>query len=168
MFITTANSLDTIPPALLDRLEIIEVPSYTDIEKQRIGHKHLLPKQVKAHGLPSGSVAISEKVMATIIEGYTREAGVRTLERTLARVVRKAAVEMLSTDVKRITVTPAKVKEYLGAVQYLREPIEKKSLVGVVNGLAVTSVGGETLAVECAIMAWRCCPAAWNWATCNC
>jgi len=152
MFITTANTLDTIPPALLDRLEIIEVPSYTDLEKQKIGQKHLLPKQVKAHGLPAGSVAIGEKVMAEIIEGYTREAGVRTLERTLARVVRKAAVEMLSTDAKRVSVTPTKVKDYLGSVQYLRDPIEKKSLVGVVNGLAVTSVGGETLAVECAIM----------------
>ena len=107
---------------------------------------------MKAHGLPAGSVAISEKVMAEIIEGYTREAGVRTLERTLARVVRKAAVEMLSTDAKRVSVTPTKMKDYLGSVQYLRDPIEKKSLVGVVNGLAVTSVGGETLAVECAIM----------------
>jgi ATP-dependent Lon protease len=152
MFITTANSLDTIPPALLDRLEIIEVPSYTDVEKLEIGRRHLLPKQLKAHGLPESSVKIGNKTMEEIIEGYTREAGVRTLERMIARVVRKAAVEMLNTNVKQISVTSQKRKEYLGTVQYLREPTEQKSLIGVVNGLAVTDVGGVTLAVECAIM----------------
>lgn len=152
MFITTANSLDTIPPALLDRLEIIEVPSYTDLEKLAIGKKHLLPKQIKAHGLPAKSVSISDRVMAELIEGYTREAGVRTLERTLARVARKAAVETLESGIDTVAVTAKKLKEYLGAAQYLREPTEKSSLVGVVNGLAVTSVGGETLAVECSVM----------------
>jgi len=152
MFITTANTVDTIPPALQDRLEIIEVPSYTDVDKLMIGKKHLLPKQVKAHGLPAGSVVMSDRVMAAVIEGYTREAGVRTLERTLARVVRKAAVEILESDVKQVNVTQKKLKDYLGAVQYLREPAERKSLVGVVNGLAVTAVGGETLAVECTVM----------------
>ncbi|MCE5344179.1 MAG: endopeptidase La, partial [Eubacteriales bacterium] len=152
MFITTANTVDTIPPALLDRLEIIEVPSYTDEDKLMIGRKHLLPKQVKAHGLPAGSVVVGERVMREIIEGYTREAGVRTLERTLARVVRKSAVEILETKVDAVTITDRKLKEYLGAVQYLREPTEKRDIVGVVNGLAVTSVGGETLAVECSIM----------------
>lgn len=152
MFITTANTMDTIPPALLDRLEIIEVPSYTDLEKLAIGKKHLLPKQIKAHGLPAKSVAIHDRVMAEIIEGYTREAGVRTLERTLARVTRKAAVEILESGATQITVTSRKLKEYLGAVRFLREAVEKQSVVGVVNGLAVTSVGGETLAVECTIM----------------
>jgi len=152
MFITTANTMDTIPPALLDRLEIIEVPSYTDLEKLAIAKKHLLPKQIKAHGLPPKSIVMSERVISELIEGYTREAGVRTLERTLARVARKAAVEMLNTGVKTVSVTSKKLKEYLGAVQFLREQTEKKSLVGVVNGLAVTSVGGETLAVECTVM----------------
>ncbi|HNW85922.1 MAG TPA: endopeptidase La [Candidatus Limiplasma sp.] len=152
MFITTANTMDTIPPALLDRLEIIEVPSYTDLEKLAIAQKHLLPKQIKAHGLPPKSIRISDRVMAVLIEGYTREAGVRTLERTLAKVARKAAVEMLDSGVKTVTVTDKKLKEYLGAVQFLREPTEKKILIGVVNGLAVTSVGGETLAVECSVM----------------
>ncbi|MEA4997952.1 MAG: endopeptidase La [Candidatus Limiplasma sp.] len=152
MFITTANTMDTIPPALLDRLEIIEVPSYTDLEKLAIGKKHLLPKQIKAHGLPAKSVAIHDRVMAEIIEGYTREAGVRTLERTLARVTRKAAVEILESGATQITVTSRKLKEYLGAVRFMREAVEKQSVVGVVNGLAVTSVGGETLAVECTIM----------------
>ena len=152
MFITTANSLDTIPPALLDRLEIIEVPSYTDLEKLAIGKKHLLPKQTKAHGLPPKSVTMSDRVMTELIEGYTREAGVRTLERTLARVARKSAVEILDTGVITVTVTSARLKTYLGAPQFLREPTEKTSMVGVVNGLAVTSVGGETLAVECTVM----------------
>ena len=152
MFITTANTVDTIPPALLDRLEIIEVPSYTDLEKLEIAKKHLLPKQIKAHGLQPKSVTISEKVMAELIEGYTREAGVRTLERTLARVARKAAVEMLNTGAASVSISSRKMKEYLGAVQFLREKTEKANLVGVVNGLAVTSVGGETLAVECSVM----------------
>ena len=152
MFITTANTMDTIPPALLDRLEIIEVPSYTDLEKLAIAKKHLLPKQIKAHGLPPKSVSVSDRVLSEVIEGYTREAGVRTLERTLARVVRKAAVEIIESGVCSVSVTSKKLKEYLGAVQFLREPTEKKSLVGVVNGLAVTSVGGETLAVECSVM----------------
>ncbi len=152
MFITTANTVDTIPPALLDRMEIIEVPSYTDMDKLAIGRKHLLPKQVKAHGLKAGSVSISDKVMREMIEGYTREAGVRTLERTIARVVRKAAVEMLEKHTASVTITSAKLSDYLGVVQYQREPVEQKSLVGVVNGLAVTAVGGETLMVECTIM----------------
>ena len=152
MFITTANTMETIPPALLDRLEIIEVPSYTEMEKLAIGKKHLLPKQVKAHGLPPKSVTMTDRVMQELIEGYTREAGVRTLERTLARVVRKAAVETIKTGTASVAVTAKKLKEYLGAVQFLREKTEKASLIGVVNGLAVTSVGGETLAVECTIM----------------
>ncbi|MEA4929843.1 MAG: S16 family serine protease, partial [Candidatus Limiplasma sp.] len=152
MFITTANTVDTIPPALLDRLELIEVPSYTDQEKLQIAKKHLLPKQIKAHGLAAGSVKMSDSVLRAVIEGYTREAGVRTLERTLARIIRKAAVETLNSGIATVTVNDRKLKEYLGAVQYLREPTEKKSLVGVVNGLAVTSVGGETLAVECTVM----------------
>ena len=152
MFITTANTVDTIPPALLDRLELIEVPSYTDLEKLAIGKKHLLPKQIKEHGLPPKSITMTDRVMAELIEGYTREAGVRTLERTLARVARKAAVEVLETGATTVSVTSKKLREYLGAVQYMREPTEKASLVGVVNGLAVTSVGGETLAVECTVM----------------
>ncbi len=152
MFITTANTVDTIPPALLDRLEIIEVPSYTDEEKLMIAKRHLLPKQIAAHGLKPHSVRMSDKTLRAVIEGYTREAGVRTLERTLARVVRKAAVEMLDTGAETVAVNAEKLAAYLGAVKYLREPTEKQPLVGVVNGLAYTEVGGETLAVECAIL----------------
>ncbi len=152
MFITTANSVDTIPGPLLDRMEIIEVPSYTEEEKLQIAKRHLLPKQIEAHGLQPKTVKVSDKVLRSLIEGYTREAGVRTLERTVAKVVRKAAVTMLDTDVTEVTVTPAKLKEYLGAVRYVREMPEKKPRIGVVNGLAYTTVGGEMLEVECAIM----------------
>ncbi|MBE5769246.1 MAG: endopeptidase La [Clostridiales bacterium] len=152
MFITTANSVDTIPGPLLDRMEIIEVPSYTEEEKLQIARRHLLPKQTEAHGLPAKSVKMTDKVMRQLIEGYTREAGVRTLERTVAKVVRKSAVTMLDTDVREINVTPAVLKEYLGAARYTREMPEKQPRIGVVNGLAYTTVGGELLEVECATM----------------
>ena len=152
MFITTANDISTIPGPLRDRMEIIEVPSYTEEEKLQIAKRHLLPKEVAEHGLQKGSVKIGDPAMRQIIEGYTREAGVRTLDRTLARVVRKAAVEMLETDVQQVTVTRGKVTEYLGAQRFLRDLPEKKPCVGVVNGLAYTTVGGETLAVECVVM----------------
>ena len=152
MFITTANSMDTIPGPLRDRMEIIEVPSYTEEEKLQIAKRHLLPKQVAEHGLKKGSVKMGDPALRQVIEGYTREAGVRTLSRTLARVVRKAAVEMLETGVEQVTVNKEKVTEYLGAVRFLRDLPEKKPCVGVVNGLAYTTVGGETLAVECATM----------------
>lgn len=152
MFITTANSVDTIPGPLLDRMEIIEVPSYTEEEKLQIGKRHLLPKQIAAHGLPAHAVRLSDKVMRELIEGYTREAGVRTLERTIAKVIRKAAVTMLDTGAAEVTVTSAVLKDYLGAVRFTREMPEKEPRVGVVNGLAYTTVGGETLEVECAVM----------------
>ena len=152
MFITTANAMDTIPGPLLDRMEVIEVPSYTEEEKLHIAKKHLLPKQTEEHGLPSKSVKISDAAMKHIIEGYTREAGVRTLSRTIARVVRKAAVEMLEEDKETVSVSPQTVEKFLGAPRYLREAPEKEPQVGVVNGLAYTTVGGETLAVECATM----------------
>ena len=152
MFITTANTMDTIPGPLLDRMEIIEVPSYTDEEKLQIAKKHLLPKQIKEHGLPPKSVRISDAAMKHLIEGYTREAGVRTLSRTIARVVRKAAVEMLDEEKEQVSVNPAGVEKYLGAPRFLRDLPEKAPQVGVVNGLAYTAVGGETLAVECSVM----------------
>lgn len=152
MFITTANSMDTIPGPLRDRMEIIEVPSYTEEEKLQIAKRHLLPKTVAEHGLAKGSVKLGDAAMKLVIEGYTREAGVRTLTRTLARVVRKAAVEMLEENVQQVSVSKEKVTEYLGAVRFLRDLPEKKPCVGVVNGLAYTTVGGETLAVECAVM----------------
>ncbi|MBE5778669.1 MAG: endopeptidase La [Clostridiales bacterium] len=152
MFITTANSMDTIPAPLLDRLEIIEVSSYTEEEKLRIARKHLLPKQIVQHGLKPATVKVSEKLLKNIIEGYTREAGVRQLERTIGKVVRKATVEMLDNHVDTVNLTPARLKSYLGAPRYTREKPENENCVGVVNGLAYTSVGGELLSVECLIM----------------
>ena len=152
MFITTANATDTIPAPLLDRMEVIEVPSYTEEEKLQIAKKHLLPKQTLEHGLPAKSVRVPDAAMKHIIEGYTREAGVRTLSRTIARVVRKAAVEMLEEDKQQVTVSPAVVEKYLGAPRFLRDAPEKQPQIGVVNGLAYTTVGGETLAVECSVM----------------
>ncbi|MGN0778552.1 MAG: endopeptidase La [Aristaeellaceae bacterium] len=152
MFITTANSVDTIPGPLLDRMEIIEVPSYTEEEKLQIAKKHLVPKQLEAHGLAPKSVHITDKVLRQLIEGYTREAGVRTLERTIAKVMRKSAVVMLEEEQTRVDVTPAVLHEYLGAPRYIREMPEKEPRIGVVNGLAYTTVGGELLEVECAIM----------------
>ncbi len=152
MFITTANTVETIPAPLLDRMELIEVPSYTEEEKLQIAKRHLLPKQIAAHGIAPKGVRMSDKVIRALIEGYTREAGVRTLERTLAAVVRKSAVTMLDSGVKTVTVTEKILHEYLGAVRYIREQPEKQPRVGVVNGLAWTSVGGELLEVECALM----------------
>ena len=152
MFITTANNIESIPPALLDRLEIIEVPSYTDEEKLKIARKHLLPKQIEAHGLQPKSVKINDKIMKSMIEGYTREAGVRTLERTVAKVVRKATVEMLDEKKDGVAVSSEKLTKYLGAPRYVRETLEKENRIGVVNGLAYTTVGGEMLQVECTVM----------------
>ncbi len=152
MFITTANSVETIPAPLLDRMELIEVPSYTEEEKLQIAKRHLVGKQMTAHGLPEKSVRISDKVLRELIEGYTREAGVRTLERTIAKVMRKAAVTMLDTGETEITVSSRVLRDYLGAVRYTREQPEKEPRVGVVNGLAYTTVGGELLEVECALM----------------
>lgn len=152
MFITTANSMDTIPGPLLDRMEIIEVPSYTEEEKLQIAKRHLLPKQIEMHGLPSGSVKMTDRVMRQLIEGYTREAGVRTLERTVAKVVRKAAVTMLEDDIQNVSVTDKQLRAYLGIPRFVREAPEKEPRVGIVNGLAYTTVGGEMLEVECLTM----------------
>lgn len=152
MFITTANSVDTIPAPLLDRMELIEVPSYTEEEKLQIAKRHLLPKQIAAHGLQPKAVRMSDKVLKALIEGYTREAGVRTLERTLAKVIRKSAVTMLDTGVDTVNVTEKVLQADLGAVRYLREMPEKEPRVGIVTGLAYTTVGGETLEVECTTM----------------
>ncbi len=152
MFVTTANTVDAIPPALRDRMEIIEVPSYTEEEKLNIARKHLLPKQLEAHGFEKKSVQVPDAVMKTLIEGWTREAGVRELERIIAKVTRKAAVERMNGGELPIKVTGTKLEEYLGGPRFLREMPEKAPLTGIVNGLAYTEVGGETLTVECLAM----------------
>ncbi|MBQ8080809.1 MAG: endopeptidase La [Clostridia bacterium] len=152
LFITTANNRDSIPEPLLDRMELIEVPSYTEEEKLQIAKRHLLRKELKEYGLKPRAVRMSDRVLQRVIEDYTREAGVRILTRTIGTVVRKAAVDMMEQGKDNVTVTEPLLRQYLGAARYLRDLPEKKPLVGVVNGLAYTAVGGETLAVECACM----------------
>ncbi len=155
LFITTANTTDSIPRPLLDRMELIRVPGYTLPEKQQIAKNHLWPKQISAHGLTSGQVKISAKGITEVIDGYTREAGVRQLERELGSIIRKAAVKWLQTpeaDRKPISITDKTVKDYLGARKFLHEQLEKHPETGLVNGLAWTSVGGETLSVEAICM----------------
>ena len=155
MFITTANEMETIPAPLLDRMELIEVPSYTEEEKLQILKRHLMPKQIREHGLKPGALKMSDTVYKAMIEGYTREAGVRTLERTAAKVCRKAAVLMLDHGKHSMTVSKKKLHELLGAPRFIREGLEKEPRVGVVNGLAYTSVGGEMLEVECTPMSGK-------------
>ncbi len=152
LFITTANTRESIPAPLLDRMEVIEVSSYTEEEKLQIAKRHLLRQQVAENGLAKDSITMNQAAIRQAIEGYTREAGVRTLSRTLAKVVRKAAVEMLETGEKKLSITTGNLEKYLGAPRFLRDKPEQAPLVGVVNGLAYTEVGGEMLKVECAVM----------------
>ncbi|MDD2560898.1 MAG: endopeptidase La [Eubacteriales bacterium] len=152
LFITTANTRESIPPPLLDRMEVIEVASYTEEEKLQIAKRHLLRQQVAENGLAKNSVTMTQAAIRKAIEGYTREAGVRSLSRTLAKAVRKAAVEMLETGEKKLPITADNLEKYLGSPRFLRDKPEQQPLLGVVNGLAYTEVGGEMLKVECAVM----------------
>ncbi len=152
MFIMTANTTDTIPRPLLDRMEVIELPSYTDEEKVQIALRHLLPKQKEEHGLPKASLRLDEDTVRAMISLYTRESGVRQLERQLAKLCRKTAMAISTDHVKRINVTAKNLPDYLGAPRYTRDKAPKKDLIGVVNGLAWTQVGGEILPVEVNVM----------------
>ena len=152
LFITTANTTDTIPRPLLDRMEVIELPSYTDEEKVQIAARHLLPKQKEAHGIGKNALRIDEAALRAMISLYTRESGVRQLERQLAKACRKAAMRFATSDVKRITITDKNLTGYLETPRYTREKTSEKDLVGVVNGLAWTEVGGEILPVEVNVM----------------
>ena len=151
LFITTANTTSTIPRPLLDRMEVIELTSYTDEEKLQIARRYLLPKQLKEHGLSKSALRLSDEAIREVITGYTRESGVRSLERTMGKLCRKAAMYLATTAVKRITITPENLEEYLGVRRYL-PPVLDKDPVGVVNGLAWTEVGGELLEVEVNVM----------------
>lgn len=151
LFLTTANDLSTVPRPLLDRMEVIELPSYTAEEKRHIAVDHLLPKQMKKHGLQKGQLSLSEKMLDSIISGYTREAGVRRLEQVLAKICRKAAKHVADGG-KRLTVSDKNLESLLGTVRYKADVISKKDEVGIVNGLAWTSVGGEMLEVEVAVV----------------
>ena len=148
MFITTANTTETIPRPLLDRMEVIELSSYTDEEKLQIARRYLLPRQMERHGLEKNQLKVSEKGLREIITGYTRESGVRVLERKLAALCRKSAMEVVESGVKQIRITEKNAARYLGVRRYQPEEAASEPLVGVVNGLAWTSVGGEILEVE--------------------
>ncbi len=151
LFIATANSLDTIPKPLLDRMEIIHLPSYTRAEKLAIAKNHLIPKQYAKHGLNKRMLKITDAALEEIIDYYTREAGVRNLERSIASLCRKAAKAWLDEN-KRITIGKDQVKHYLGARKLTPERIAPSDEAGVVNGLAYTEVGGDMLRVEVAVM----------------
>ena len=152
LFITTANTTETIDRALLDRMELIEVPSYTLEEKVQIAKRHLLPRELEAHGLKKAQLKLSEKAFSAIIDGYTRESGVRTLERLIGKICRKVTLEFVENPERGpASIKPADLKQYLGAPVYLRMRTEPKPAVGVVNGLAWTSVGGEVMPVEAVV-----------------
>ena len=148
LFMCTANSLDTIPGSLRDRMEIIELSSYTAQEKLHIAEEHLLEKQRKRHGLTAKQLKIKADAMEEIIDGYTREAGVRQLERTIGEVCRKAVKMILSGERKTLTVTKKNLEQLLGARKFMPDTIYKEPQVGIVRGLAWTRVGGTTLSVE--------------------
>ena len=152
MFITTANTTDTIPRPLLDRMEVIELGSYTDEEKVQIAKRHLLPRQLTRHGLTKSQLQVSDDALRQIISGYTRESGVRVLERKIGGLCRKAAMRVVRESVKRIRITEKDLEPYLGVRRYHDEMPAGEALVGVVNGLAWTSVGGEILEVEVNVM----------------
>lgn len=151
MFITTANDASTIPAPLLDRMEIIELPGYTNEEKFNIAKKHLVPKQAKLHGLNGRTFKINDKALYALIDGYTREAGVRKLEQKIAALCRKAAAEIVGGESKSLTVKESNLEKLLGPKKYLPLSVDKEAEIGVVNGLAWTSVGGEMLQVEAAV-----------------
>ncbi len=152
MFITTANDKSTIPAPLLDRMEVIELASYTHEEKFNIAKKHLVPKQVKLHGLDTKTFKINDKALRDVIDGYTREAGVRRLEQQIAALCRKGAAAIVGGEEKAISVKVSDLERLLGPKKYIPETIDEDSAVGVVNGLAWTSVGGEMLQVEVAVL----------------
>lgn len=152
MFVATANSIDTIPAPLLDRMEVIRLPGYTENEKLEIAKKYLLPKQYKLNGLKSSEISITVQSLRDIIHHYTREAGVRNLDREINKVCRKVVKKILMSNVKKIKIGPAELEEYLGIRKFSSTCVDKKDMIGQANGLAWTSVGGEMLRIECASM----------------
>ncbi|MDY3070816.1 MAG: endopeptidase La [Eubacteriales bacterium] len=152
LFVVTANTTETIPRPLLDRMEVIELPSYTDEEKLQIAKKHLLPKQMKKHGLRRPQLRISDDALRAVITGYTRESGVRNLERELAQICRRTAKALVENpELKRVTLQPDGLEPYLGVRKIYPPPVSGQE-VGVVNGLAWTEAGGELLEVEVSVV----------------
>lgn len=152
LFIATANDLQTIPRPLLDRMEIIEVSSYTENEKSHIAMEHLIPKQVKKHGLKKEQLCIEEAALHEIITGYTKEAGVRSLERRIGEICRKTARKILEEKEETVTVNKENLENFLGRARYTHQKKNETDEVGIVRGLAWTSVGGDTLQIEVNLM----------------
>src|SRR5262245_11397446 len=152
MFITTANSLERIPRPLQDRMEIIRIAGYTDVEKLNIAKRYLVPKQREANGLAAQNFDISDNGILGLIHGYTREAGVRNLERELASLCRKSAVEVLKDRAASVHVSSKNLGKYLGPARYRVGKAEKEKRVGVATGLAWTEMGGELLGTEVTVM----------------
>ncbi|URZ07637.1 endopeptidase La [Clostridium felsineum] len=153
MFVTTANTLETIPRPLMDRMEIIEVSGYTYEEKFHIAKEYLIPKQLKEHSLPEeNKISFMDSSIYYIIENYTRESGVRSLERKIAAIIRKSMTDMVEKDKKSVAISSRTVKKYLGEDVFLADKIDKEDKIGVVTGMAWTAYGGDTLPVEAVIM----------------
>ncbi len=152
LFLTTANDQTAIPDPLFDRMDVIPLSSYTHEEKFHIATKHLIPKQLKKHGISPKMLRITPAAVHEVISGYTREAGVRTLERTIAAICRKSAKKIVEGETEKITVSPKNLEELLGPKKFKEEGLGKTDEIGLVNGLAWTSVGGETMPIEVAIM----------------
>lgn len=152
MFVTTANSMDTIPGPLLDRMEIIHISGYTEEEKLNIAQHYLLPKQIKEHSLKPENITMQESTIRAIINGYTRESGVRSLEREIANVIRKSATQIVEHNKKNVRITPKNLDKYLGIVRFRFDKVNQKNEIGVVTGLAWTPVGGDTLFIEVSTM----------------
>ena len=147
MFVCTANTLN-IPPALLDRMEVIRIPGYTEKEKNQIAKRYLVPKQIKNHGINKSEISFTSKVLNSIIRNYTKEAGVRNLEKEISKVCRKTVKKLETTRLKKIKLNDKSLQDLLGVAKFRSSEIEKKNLVGVTNGLAWTEVGGEILSIE--------------------
>jgi ATP-dependent Lon protease len=152
MFITTANAVHSIPRPLLDRMEMIYIPGYTEVEKMKIAQNYLLPKQIKEHGLAEGQLEVAEETLLKLVRRYTRESGVRNLERQVASICRKVAKKVVSENVEKVDVTPETLEEFLGAPKFRYGMAEQEDQVGAVTGLAWTEVGGDTLSVEVSIL----------------
>jgi ATP-dependent Lon protease len=152
MFILTANLLDTVPPALRDRMEVISIAGYTEDEKLEIAKRFLVPKQLESHGLTAEQLTFEDHTLQAIISGYTREAGVRNLEREVANMCRKVARKVVAHEVESITIVPGDLAEYLGPVKFTFNLAEEEDEVGMATGVAWTETGGELLSIEVSVM----------------
>ena len=156
LFVTTANYMPNIPAPLQDRMEIIQLPGYLETEKLAIARDFLMPKQIEAHGLEAGDMKISDDTLRKVVQGYTREAGVRNLERAISRIARKVARKKAEGELKKaVSITGRNLKDYLGPVLFLESPLEKRYRVGIANGLAWTETGGDLLTIEVTTVAGK-------------